>query len=130
MQENIVVFAGFAGADATVFTTKNNFKIVSFRLAYTIKGKNGKEDRTTWMSCKVLSEYWADLALMQVKKGTNVTVVGRLEGNKYTDKNGVEKESVEIIVNTLGVISKDYTKDRYAQEARVDFSDDIGEIPF
>ena len=127
MQINEVIFAGFVGRDATSFTTKGGLKIISFSLAHSIKGKDGKEDKTTWLNCKVMNTYWADVAEMNVKKGNNVIVKGYLTINKYKGKDGAEKEGMECMVQSLGILSKEYAKDRYAQD--VSKADDFFEEP-
>ncbi len=106
MQRNSLSFAGFAGSDATLFTTNTGLKIVSFRLAETEKGKNGYPDRTTWMEFKVLGGAWTDYALENVKKGCNVDVEGKVQTSKYKDKQGNERDKVEVLVRSMGVIAR------------------------
>lgn len=47
----------------------------------------------------------AELCSQLLHKGTKVYFEGRLRTNKYTDKDGVEKQSTEIIVEDMIILS-------------------------
>ncbi|PWS26492.1 single-stranded DNA-binding protein [Pedobacter yonginense] len=102
---NKVVLSGFAGADAEVKTVAGNQKLVKVSLAVHdyYKTASGEEiDRTQWISLT----FWnakADLAEAQIKKGTQLTVEGKLLTGSYEAKDGTKRFSAEVVVNELEI---------------------------
>lgn len=104
-QINQVTFAGYVGKDAEDRTLPGGqTRVVSFSMCHTEKGKNGREDVSTWVRVKVFGA-WCDTAA-QVKKGDNVLVMGKLQVQNYKGKDGSEKTSVDLLAHTLGVLQK------------------------
>ena len=68
------------------------------------KDKSGeKQERTEWHRV-VLFGRQAEIAGEYLKKGRSVYIEGRLQTRKYTDKDGVEKYSTEIIADRMQLI--------------------------
>lgn len=68
------------------------------------KDKNGeKQERTEWHRV-VLFGRQAEIAGEYLKKGRSVYIEGRLQTRKYTDKDGVEKYSTEIVADRMQLI--------------------------
>lgn len=95
---NVITLCGNVGADAEVRTLENGTKVARFRMA-TSSGGFKKQDgtdipeRTEWHT--VIA--WRGLASLSehIKKGTRVTVIGRLTYNEY-EKDGVKRTLAEI----------------------------------
>src|SRR3954466_2173230 len=68
------------------------------------KDKSGeKQERTEWHRV-VLFGRQAEVAGEYLKKGRSVYIEGRLQTRKYTDKDGVEKYSTEIVGDRMQLI--------------------------
>ena len=68
------------------------------------KDKNGeKQERTEWHRV-VLFGRQAEIAGEYLKKGRSVYVEGRLQTRKYTDKDGIEKYSTEIVGDRMQLL--------------------------
>ena len=68
------------------------------------KDKNGeKQERTEWHRV-VLFGRQAEIAGEYLKKGRSVYIEGRLQTRKYTDKDGVEKYSTEIVADRMQLL--------------------------
>lgn len=83
-------------------------KVVSFSVATSerYKGRDGEyvED-TTWHNVKVWGKT-ADFVENYVGKGSQVFVEGKLAKRKYTDRNGEERESVEVRADNVQLIGQ------------------------
>lgn len=95
---NTITVIGNAGKDPEIRYTKSGNPIAKFSLADT-KGKD-ENKVTTWHNITVFDEQ-AEIVAEQVRKGSRVLVIGRLQKEKYTAKDGTERESVEIIADDV-----------------------------
>ena len=99
---NSVKLAGRLGKDPEVKQFENS-KLISFSLATdeTYRKSDGEAASRTEGH---LVKAWGKLAERMesvLKKGTFVSLEGRLSTNSYTDKNGVKKYTTEIVANTI-----------------------------
>mgnify|MGYP001275845961 CR=1 FL=1 len=107
MSFNQVVFLGNVGRDSDMQETPDKTPVARFSMAvstYAGKDESGKaKSEAMWLTVNC----WRDLAI-QVKKvvtkGALVLVSGRLAIRKYTDKNGQEQTSVEVVAHAVEVI--------------------------
>ncbi|ARS38576.1 single-stranded DNA-binding protein [Sphingobacteriaceae bacterium GW460-11-11-14-LB5] len=99
---NKVVLSGFAGADADVKTFGNQ-KLARVNLAIneTYKNAAGEEVKKVQWFNLIFWNAKADLAEAQIKKGTGLTVEGRLQANNYDGKDGKKRYAVEIVVGDV-----------------------------
>lgn len=80
-------------------------KVIRFSLATneTFKDRNGVlKEETTWHSVSA----WAGRGMPdfnEIKKGTCVSLMGRIRNNKYTNTEGEEKNYTEILANRLTI---------------------------
>lgn len=101
---NKVVLSGFAGADAEVKTIGSQ-KLAKVSLAVHDFYKNaaGEEVKSTnWFTLT----FWntkADIAEEQIKKGTALSIGGRLQVRSYDAKDGSKRFGTDIIVTELVV---------------------------
>lgn len=89
-----------------------NITIAGFILAC----ENGDKDKTTsFIPCKVFGAS-ASNVLKYCKKGSLVGVSGKLKQSVFTDKNGNEKNIIEVIASTVTFISTPKEKPSESEE--------------
>ncbi len=100
---NKVILVGNLGADPESRTANTGTMIAKLRIATTERQKDKEgnwSDHTEWHRVVVFGRT-AENASKYLKKGRQVYVEGVLRTSKYTDKDGVERFSTEIIGNDL-----------------------------
>lgn len=144
---NKVMLIGNLGKDPEVRHTQDGKAIVNLSVATaeTWKDKNTgeKKEKTEWHRVVIFNDGLAKVAEAYLKKGSTVYLEGQLQTRKWTDKDGVEKYSTEIVLqNFRGEMvllgSKDGTADRPSQEQKAqEFKDEAkrvfnldDEVPF
>lgn len=102
---NKVIIIGNLGRDPEVRYSQSGMAICKLSVAVTERVKDGDawKDATEWFRVTVFGKT-AENAGQYLQKGRQVYVEGRLKTDKYKDKDGVEKTSVEVIANTLQFI--------------------------
>ena len=106
MSVNKVILIGRLGKDPETRYMTNGEAVTNVSLATseTWKDKSGeKQEKTEWHNM-VFYRRLAEIAGEYLKKGSMIYVEGKLQTRKYTDKNGVEKYSTEIIVNEMTML--------------------------
>jgi single-strand DNA-binding protein len=99
---NRVIIIGNLGRDPEVRYSQGGMALCKLSVAVTEKVKKGDgwEDATEWFRVALFGKM-AENAGQYLVKGRQVYVEGRLKTDKYKDKDGVEKSSVEVIASTL-----------------------------
>jgi single-strand DNA-binding protein len=104
---NKVILIGNLGADPETRYTGSGTAITSLRIAtsesWTDKQSGEKQERTEWHRVKLFGRL-AEIAGEYLKKGRQVYIEGSLRTDKYTDKDGVEKFSTDIVANEMQMI--------------------------
>ena len=103
---NKVILVGTVGKDPEVRYSQAGSANVTLSLATneSWKDKNGeKQERTEWHRLKFFGKL-AEIAGEYVKKGQQLYVEGSLRTDKYTDKQGVERYTTDIIVNDMQML--------------------------
>ena len=104
---NKVILVGNLGADPEVRYTAGGTAIASLSIAtseqWTDKQSGQKQERTEWHRVKLFGRL-AEIAGEYLKKGRQVYVEGSLRTDKYTDKQGVERYSTDIIASELQML--------------------------
>jgi single-strand DNA-binding protein len=103
---NKVILVGNLGKDPEVRYTADGAAITKVSIATTSKYKNKSGDmveETEWHRVTFFGRL-AEIAGEYLKKGRSVYVEGRLKTSKYTDKDGVEKYSTDIIANEMQML--------------------------
>ena len=103
---NKVILLGNLGRDPETRYTTGGDAVTNLRIATSEqwKDKSGeKQERTEWHSV-VLFGRQAEVAGEYLKKGRSVYIEGRLQTRKYTDKEGVEKYSTEVVADRMQLI--------------------------
>jgi single-strand DNA-binding protein len=103
---NKVILIGTLGKDPEVRYAQSGSALASVSIATneSWKDKNGeKQERTEWHRLKFFGRL-AEIAGEYLKKGSQVYVEGSLRTDKYTDKQGVERYTTDIIVNEMQML--------------------------
>ncbi|WNL48502.1 single-stranded DNA-binding protein (plasmid) [Dyella sp. BiH032] len=104
---NKVVLVANLGADPETRYTGNGTAITSIRVAtsesWTDKESGEKVERTEWHRVKLFGRL-AEIAGEYLKKGRQVYIEGSLRTDKYTDKDGIERFSTDIIASEMQML--------------------------
>jgi single-strand DNA-binding protein len=103
---NRVILLGNLGADPETRTTQSGTAVTSLRVATSErrKDKDGQwSDHTEWHRVTCFGKT-AENAAKYLSKGRQVYVDGKISTTKYTDKDGVDRWSTDIIANDLKFI--------------------------
>lgn len=101
---NKVILVGNLGRDPEIRHTANGKKIANFSLATSEiwRDTNGeRQERTEWHRIVVFNSSTADFVERFLKKGSKVYVEGSLQTRKWTDNNGQDKYTTEIVVSNF-----------------------------
>jgi single-strand DNA-binding protein len=104
---NKVMLIGNLGKDPEVRYTAGGTAVASFSLATTdrIKGKDGNwEDKTEWHNITLWARL-AEIAGEYLAKGKTVYIEGRLQTRKWTDKDGKDRYTTEIVGEKMQMLS-------------------------
>ncbi|HEY0055855.1 MAG TPA: single-stranded DNA-binding protein [Pedobacter sp.] len=105
---NSVRLVGHLGNEPEVKTTATNKKLAKVSIATNSSFKNEKGEKieeTQWHNL-VMWDRNATLAEQYLKKGSEISIEGRLSSRTYTDATGVKKYFTEIIVNEILLMDK------------------------
>ena len=108
---NKVQIIGNLGADPEMRSIPSGAGVTNFRVAVSRnrRGTDGNMvDETEWFRCVAFDSggyKLAEICNQFLRKGQKVYVEGRLQSRKYTDKDGVERTSVEIIASEMIMLS-------------------------
>jgi len=99
---NKVTLLGNLGRDPEVKSTQDGMKIVNLSIATSErwKDRNSGEQRekTEWHRVVIFNENLARVAEQYLRKGSTVYVEGQLQTRKWTDQQGVEKYTTEVVL--------------------------------
>ena len=105
MSVNKVILVGNVGGDPDIRNTSDGREIANFSLATTEswKDKNSGErkDKTEWHRVVVFSQGLVNIVKSYVKKGSKLYIEGQLQTRKWTDNNGVEKFTTEVVLQNF-----------------------------
>ena len=99
---NKVILVGNLGRDPEVRTLNSGGKVVQLNLAtsesWRDRQSGERQERTEWHKVVIFNENLADVAERFLRKGSKVYVEGQLQTRKYTDKDGMEKYTTEVVL--------------------------------
>ena len=99
---NKVILIGNLGRDPEVRRMGSGDPVVNLRLAtsetWRDKASGERKERTEWHNVVIFNENLAKVAEQYLKKGSTVYIEGQLQTRKYTDKDGAERYSTEIVL--------------------------------
>ena len=99
---NKVILIGNLGADPEIRRTQDGRPIANLRIAtsesWRDKSTGERKEKTEWHAVVIFNENIVKVAENYLKKGSTVYIEGSLQTRKYTDAQGVEKYSTEIVL--------------------------------
>src|SRR6187549_809061 len=99
---NKVILVGNLGKDPEVRRMQNGNPVVNLTVAtsdtWRDKTSGERKEKTEWHRVVIFSEGLAKVAEQYLKKGAKVYIEGALQTRKWTDPQGVEKYSTEIVL--------------------------------
>ena len=99
---NKAIIVGNLGRDPEARNMQNGGKVVSFSVAtsetWTDKASGERKDKTQWHRIAIFNERLGEIAEKYLKKGSKVYLEGQIETRKFTDKDGQERETTEIVL--------------------------------
>jgi single-strand DNA-binding protein len=99
---NKVILVGNLGRDPEVRSMQDGNKVVNLSLATSErwKDKNSGEQRekTEWHRVVIFNENLGRIAEQYLRKGSTCYIEGQLQTRKWTDQQGVEKYSTEVVL--------------------------------
>lgn len=100
---NKVILVGNLGRDPEIRMTQNGMKVVNMRIATSERWKDRNsgemQERTEWHSVVIFNEHLAGVAERFLRKGSKVYVEGQLTTRKWTDQQGQERYTTEVVLN-------------------------------
>ena len=104
---NKVILVGNLGADPETRYTAGGSAVTTIRIATSDSWKDKQtgeqQERTEWHRVKFFGRL-AEIAGEYLKKGRQVYVEGSLRTDKYTDREGVERYTTDIIANEMQML--------------------------
>jgi single-strand DNA-binding protein len=99
---NKVILVGNLGRDPEVRFNPDGGKIVTLSVAtsetWKDKASGERRDRTEWHRVVVFNDKLAEISEKYLKKGSKVYLEGQLQTRKWTDQQGQEKYTTEVIL--------------------------------
>src|SRR5450432_1067612 len=102
---NKVILVGNLGKDPEVRRMTSGDPVVNLSIAtsesWRDKASGEKKEKTEWHRVVIFNKNLADVAEKYLKKGAKVYLEGSLQTRKWTDKDGAEKYSTEIVLQNF-----------------------------
>jgi single-strand DNA-binding protein len=99
---NKVILIGNLGRDPEVRRMNSGDSVVNFSVATTEswrdKASGERRDRTEWHNVVIFNENLGRVAEQYLKKGSKVYLEGQLQTREYTDKDGNQRKTTEVVL--------------------------------
>ena len=99
---NKVILVGNLGRDPEIRNTQDGMKVVNLSVATSERWKDRMSgeprERTEWHRVVIFNENLARVAEQYLRKGSSVYLEGQLQTRKWTDQQGVEKSTTEVVL--------------------------------
>ena len=147
---NKVMLIGNLGADPVIRQTQDGKRLAQLSLAtsesWKDKATGEKKEKTSWHRIVIFNDGLAGVVENYVKKGSKIFVEGQLQTRKFTDQDGNEKYTTEVVLGnyngtltmldsrggnteSMGAIDSDVNQDMATSQPPADLDID-DEIPF
>lgn len=135
-------FIGNLGKDPEIRVMQSGDSVASFSVAcsekWTDKATGEKKERTNWIPVVVFNKNLVKVVQDYIRKGDKIYVEGSFETRKWTDQNGNERYTTEIVLRPyngtiimLGSKNSDHQSSSHAPAQTVDAPETYDdEIPF
>lgn len=100
---NKVILVGNLGRDPETRNTQSGGKIVNLAIAtsdtWNDRNSGERRERTEWHRVAIFNERVCEVAERYLRKGRKVYIEGELRTRKWTDQQGVEKYTTEVVID-------------------------------
>jgi len=100
---NKVILVGNLGKDPEVRRMTSGEPVVNLSVAtsenWKDKASGERKEKTEWHRVVIFNPNLADVAEKYLRKGSKIYLEGQLTTRKWTDKDGAEKYSTEVVLN-------------------------------
>jgi single-strand DNA-binding protein len=105
---NKVILVGNLGRDPESRSFQNGGKVVNLRIATSESWKDratgDRKEKTEWHSVAIFNEALAGIAERYLRKGSKVYLEGALQTRKWTDAQGQERYSTEVVLQGFNAV--------------------------
>jgi single-strand DNA-binding protein len=105
---NKVIIVGNLGRDPESRSFQNGGKVVNLRIATSENWKDRatgeRREKTEWHSVAIFNENLANTAERFLRKGSKVYIEGQLQTRKWTDNEGKERYSTEVVLQGFNAV--------------------------
>ena len=102
---NKVILVGNLGKDPEVRRMTSGDPVVNLSVAtsesWRDKASGERKEKTEWHRVVIFNKNLADVAEKYLRKGSKVYLEGSLQTRKWTDKDGAEKYSTEVVLQNF-----------------------------
>src|SRR5580658_1333229 len=102
---NKVILVGNLGKDPETRRLQSGDPVVNLSIAtsesWRDKASGERKEKTEWHRVVIFNKNLADVAEKYLRKGSKVYVEGALQTRKWTDKDGAEKYSTEVVLQNF-----------------------------
>lgn len=99
---NKVIILGNLGRDPEIRSTQGGTRVATLSLAtsesWRDKTSGERKEKTEWHRVVIFNDGLVDVVEKYLRKGSKVYVEGKLQTRKWTDKDGAEKYSTEVVL--------------------------------
>ena len=99
---NKVILVGNLGRDPEIRSTQDGTKVANLSLATseTWRDRNSGErrERTEWHRVVIFNDKLCEVAEKYLRKGSKIYIEGQLQTRKWTDKEGQERYTTEVVL--------------------------------
>lgn len=99
---NKVILVGNLGRDPEIRSMQSGDEVAQLSIAtsetWRDKASGERKERTEWHRVVIFNENLVKVAKSYLKKGSKVYIEGSLQTRKWTDKDGAEKFSTEVVL--------------------------------
>ena len=99
---NKVILVGNLGKDPEIRRTQDGRPIANLSVAtsetWRDRATGERKEKTEWHRVVIFNERLGDVAERYLKKGSKVYVEGQLQTRKWTDKEGQERYTTEVVI--------------------------------
>jgi single-strand DNA-binding protein len=127
---NKIILIGNLGRDPDMSYTTNGTAVTKFSLAVTRRAKANStgERETDWFNI-VAWQQLAEICNNYLKKGQKVYVEGRLDQRRYTDKEGVSRTAIDVVITDMEMLTpKNQQPSSSGSDSYSGGPDDLGEL--
>src|SRR5499425_2082062 len=99
---NKVILVGNLGRDPEIRSTQDGNRVANLAVATSESWRDRvsgeRKERTEWHRVVIFNERLAEVAEKYLRKGSKVYVEGQLQTRKWTDQQGQEKYTTEVVL--------------------------------